>query len=73
MKKITYYDSFSYSNKIIENDFCSEYFISKGNTTYYCTLNKMKRNKTWVRNGNFLKFMSRIFGLTDCIIFIVSL
>ena len=33
---------------------------------YYCTLNKMKRNQTWLRKGNFLKFMSCIFSLTDC-------
>ena len=30
MNKITNYNSFNYSNKIIKNDFCSETFMSKG-------------------------------------------
>ena len=29
MNKITNYNSFNYSNKIIKNDFCSETFMSK--------------------------------------------
>ena len=33
--------------------------------TYYYIINKMKTNQTWLRKGNFLKFMSRNFSLTD--------
>ena len=39
MNKITNYNSFNYSNKIIKNDFCSENFMSKGYIKKFLHLN----------------------------------